>query len=490
MPLVRKIFGKLLANEIVSVQPMSLPSGLVFYVDFTFGTTSTTDKDIRTSGESVYGNTSSSGQPTGGYYGGVNYSYSKNFLSGNLGPTFATSTVGSPTVPTSLNVAINAGYYVSASWADVDYDPNFSASVAGVASTIKKVVVPIASMSNIDETLARAVQIYSNGVGGANTVYRKFTKYLPTGDAYITIPAISFITSGSPSPSNTSINVTASWLRKTTQDFRGDFEIGQTGVGADPIPELNILVRSKAVVAQTRKMKTIWTPELQQDLSAYHDIDAEAELTTMLSEQLSLEIDREVLDNLLANGQQTNPFFWSLNIGTWVDQSGATIPGTGTFYGTQQEWYQELVSTVTQASNRIHKKTLRGAANFMVTSPEIASILESTLTFKPVMTLDEQEVKYSMGIEKVGTLGGGRWTVYKDPYFQTNKILLGFRGTSFLEAGYVYSPYVPLLLTPTVLNPTTFTPTKGIMTRYGRTTTRPEFYACITVRDLRVASQA
>jgi len=475
LPLVRKVFANLLANEIVSVQPMNLPSGLVFYLDFQFGTASGSgwDKDKRSVGESVYGNTSSSGQPAGGYYGGVNYSYTRNFLSGTVGPFVS----GVNTIANTSN------YYKSASWADVDYDASLSSSIgrdgqAGSSYGLKKISVPVSSMSNIDTTKVGAISLYSVGSDPIFKQYRNFTRYDAANSA------ITFIVSGN-STFDTSLysNISASWIRATTESFRGDFEIGQTGTGTDPIPELNLKVKRENVNAGTRKLKSEWTPEIQQDLAAYHDIDAEAELTSMLADQISLEIDREIIDELLHNGIQTNPFYWSRNLGNFVNpETGATI-SAGTFYGTQQDWYQTLNETLLYASNRIHKKTLRGAANFIVTSPEICTMLEATHSFRPIMTMDEKEVKYSLGIEKVGTLSG-RWTVYKDPYFQTNKILIGYRGSTFLENGFVYAPYVPLILTPTVLDPDNFQPRKGIMTRYATKTVRPEFYGCVIVRDM------
>jgi len=476
LPLVRRVFANLLANEIVSVQPMNLPSGLVFYLDFTFGTTGVGEKDNRQAGQSLFGNTSSSGEPTGGYYGGVNFSYTRNFLSGNFAP-LATGVLTASSIE-EQNPA--SGYFITASWADVDYSPVLSSSFSDDGGQIiKKIVLPILSMSNVDETLVKAITLSSNTAGTIAGVYRAYNKY-DAGTSTFT-----FIISGTSKPKFDSCDITGSWLRKTTQDFRGDFEIGQTGIGNNPIPELNIVVRSKPVVAQTRKLKASWTPELQQDLSAYHDIEAEAELTSMLADQISLEIDREILDNLLTNGEQTNKFYWSRNLGTFLNSRNGSIASVGQdFYGTQQDWYQTLIETLLEASNAIHKKTLRGAANFIVTSPEVCTMLEATHTFRPQLSLDEKEVKYSLGLEKVGTLNG-RWTVYKDPFFQTNKVLLGYKGANFLENGFIYSPYVPLILTPTVLEPDNFTPRKGIMTRYARTTVRPEFYAAVIITDMR-----
>jgi hypothetical protein len=268
----------------------------------------------------------------------------------------------------------------------------------------------------------------------------------------------------------------------------GDFE------ATPQIPELDISVSSVPVVAQTRKLKAVWTPELAQDLNAYHALDAEVELTTILSEQIATEIDREILGDLL-HGAWVRAG-WSRSIGKFVNADGTAQSltansfvdgsgdgGTQAFYGTQQDWYQTLIETIMNVSNQIHKRNLRGGANFIVTSPEVSTIFEAINAFRPSVAGAADEVTYSLGMENVGTLNN-RFTVYKDPYFPANQMLLGYKGNSFLETGYVYAPYVPLVVTPTIFQPEDFTPRKGVMTRYGKQMVRPEFYGAITVYDL------
>jgi hypothetical protein len=280
--------------------------------------------------------------------------------------------------------------------------------------------------------------------------------------------------------------------RTDVQDNRqttslGDFE-AVTG-----IPQLNITVSSVPVMAQTRKLKTTWTPEMAQDLNAYHALDAEVELTTILSEAIALEIDREILGELLHGAQVRSA--WSRKIGRYLSLSadGVTVI-TNTFatasnatyqsfFGTQQEWYQTLGEVVTVVSNEIHKRSLRHGANFIVTSPEISSIIESINGFKPSILMDASEVQYSFGMEKTGTLTS-RYTVYKDPYFPEQYMLLGYKGGSFLETGFVYAPYVPLLVTPTIFAPEDFTPRRAVMTRYAKQMVRPEMYGTVWVADL------
>ena len=217
----------------------------------------------------------------------------------------------------------------------------------------------------------------------------------------------------------------------------GDFE------ATPEIPELDISVSSVPVVAQTRKLKAVWTPELAQDLNAYHALDAEVELTTILSEQIATEIDREILGDLL-NGAWIKAG-WSRKIGNYVNADGTSQSMTGSsfvgadggagaqaFYGTQQDWYQTLTEQILNVSNQIHKRNLRGGANFIVTSPEVSTIFEAMTSFRPSVAGAADEVTYSLGMENVGTLNN-RFTVYKDPYFPANKLLMGYKGNSFLE---------------------------------------------------------
>ena len=240
-------------------------------------------------------------------------------------------------------------------------------------------------------------------------------------------------------------------------------------------------------------MKAKWSPELAQDLNAYHSLDAEVELTQILSEQIALELDREILNDLLVQANGAN-LFWSRAPGKFVNKlTGVEVarnsslrPGPQ-FTGTVRDWYETLIETVIDAGNIIHRKTLRGSANFIVIGPDVATILEASVMYKPSYSLDGegQASAISIGAEKIGTLSN-RFTVYKDPYFPRNKVLIGYKGGSYLETGYVYAPYVPLIVTPTIFAPEDFTPRKGVMTRYGKKMVRSDFYGTVTCLDMNI----
>ena len=249
------------------------------------------------------------------------------------------------------------------------------------------------------------------------------------------------------------------------------------------IAEIDIKVDSIAITAMTKKLRAKWTPELQQDISAYHNLDAEVELTSILSETIALEIDQEILEDLI-KGAKASTYYWSRRPGKFVArESGLTTNTTlfPDFTGTVSEWYETLLETVNDVSAQIHRKTLRGGANFIVTSPEVANLLEFTNGFRASTTADEN--RGTAGAVKTGTISK-KWDIYVDPYFPRNLILVGRKGGSFLESGYVYAPYVPLQTTPTIFDPENFTPRKGVMTRYGKKMVRPDMYGLVVVEDL------
>ena len=280
-----------------------------------------------------------------------------------------------------------------------------------------------------------------------------------------------------------------------TDQYRGDFEAGNSkpntwndsgsngNSGCCPpqvIPEINIQMKSSAIVAKTRKLKAVWTPEFAQDLNAYHALDAEAELTSILSEYISLEIDLEILSMLIESaGAGTEN--WSAVNNTSIDNAGA-ISDLG-FYNSQGQWFQTLGTKIQKLSNIIHQKTLRGGANFLVCSPTVGTILESIPGFAADSDGDAAKASYAFGVQKVGAING-RYKVYKNPYMTENKILMGFRGSQFLESGAVFAPYIPLIMTPLVYDPNTFTPRKGLLTRYAKKMVRPEFYGTINISGL------
>ena len=241
----------------------------------------------------------------------------------------------------------------------------------------------------------------------------------------------------------------------------------------DKIGEVSFDLDSVTVSVTERKLRAQWSPELAQDVAAFHNIDAEAELTALLSEQVAAEIDREILRDLRKGAA------WNLR---W-DYNGWRRISSGTVAYTQKDWNQTLITAINQLSAQIHKSTLRGGANWIVVSSEVSAIFDD-LEYFHVSNASPEQDQYNMGIERVGTLAG-RYQVYRDPYFPANQVLIGHKGTSLLDTGYIYAPYVPLQLTPTMYNPFNFTPIKGIMTRYAKKMVNNRFYGRITVDGVR-----
>ncbi len=458
LPLVRKVFGQLAAKEFVSVQPMNLPSGLVFYLDFQYGTSKELGNSGDVNGTSMYGTTNTSAVASGGLYGAGRFTYSSNqFTSSN---------------------AIDA--VASASWEEVGFDGALSASVA--AGTIKKVTVSTSELdADYDKKGVRGFIAYSGSLLSTE-MYPAYSALASDNSS------IDFFFSGTTSEIGTLQSASVIYTKDPLNAAsRGDFEDGQAeatdanygGSTTIAIPEINVAMNSEAIVAKTKKLKASWTPEFAQDLNAYHSLDAEAELTSMLSEYIALEIDLEILDMLQESATSTE--YWSTEANVALDSTGVANTNLG-FYNTQGGWFQTLGTKVQKISNTIHQKTLRGGANFMVISPSIATVIESIPGF--ASTSDGDPAKdFAFGLQKAGTLNG-RYKVYKNPYQQDNLILMGYRGAQFLETGAVFAPYIPLIMTPLVYDPTTFTPRKGLMTRYAKKMIRPEFYGKIYVSGL------
>ncbi len=268
----------------------------------------------------------------------------------------------------------------------------------------------------------------------------------------------------------------------------GDFEAGndyaypnslnQTEID---IPEINIQMRSEAIVAKTKKLRAVWTPEFAQDLNAYQALDAEAEVTNIMSEYISLEIDLEILDMLITDAAAGTEY-WSAQNNRQVEGTNVSVDDSG-FYNTQGGWFQTLGTKIQKLSNKIHQLTLRGGANFMVISPAVATILEAIPGYASTSNGDAAQMSYAFGVQKAGALNN-RIDVYKNPYMNSNLILLGYRGSQFLESGAVFAPYIPLIMTPLIYDPETFTPRKGLLTRYAKKMIRPEFYGKIYVNGL------
>ena len=584
-PIVRRVFGGLVANELVSIQPMSLPSGLLFYLDYTYGSSvggelSGVDEGNESlasvassysSGQSLYGSPSGSSirsgaDAVGGQYDLAGSGYSKVHKS-------ALGVVEGSTDNNSIALAdgggtndgeSNGAYNASGVWTEagaitkstlafgdnlklLQYDPQIVREIQENDTNFQFLVLKFDTgtagqlMTNILDRSAIKSLSLTNDDGGSTTdavgiemlnpagvltkdtsgaVYQQGTnlynirrlnavgtwsdsEHTWTFDA-INGKDILLVTKG-----KYTAGVLATDIEKMVVNFAildstaaaggtggvltvPSFESNFESTAQPIIPEIDIKIESIAVTAATRKLRARWSPELAQDLNAYHSMDAEVELTQILSEQIALEIDREILNDLLVEAKGAN-FFWSRAPGKFVnkrsgkEQTLASSLSSGpAFTGTVREWYETLVETIIDVANEIHRKTLRGAANFLVVSPEVATIFEASVLYKPSIKIDGQgqtSSPFSIGAEAIGSLSN-RFTVYKDPYFPRNKILVGYKGGSYLESGYVYAPYVPLIVTPTIFAPEDFTPRKGVMTRYGKKMVRADFYGTVTCIDM------
>tara|TARA_R110000782_G_scaffold111585_2_gene201380 strand:- start:450 stop:2090 length:1641 start_codon:yes stop_codon:yes gene_type:complete len=452
LPLVRKVFGQIAAKEFVSVQPMNLPSGLVFYLDFQYGSTKNSDTNTSperfTAGDSLYGGSdtpfSTDGNAGEGLYGPGRFGYSMNSQSnGDL--IFSAAT---------------------ASWKEVGFDSDLSASVA--ADEVIKITFANANTQLVQpdlESIRGWAFVSASAVSGGQV------------NAYNTAlgNTVTMYVSGAEGTIANGTTGTVYYGTQPEDNTLGDFE------NTSAIPEINIGMRSEAIVAKTRKLKAVWTPEFAQDLNAYQSLDAEAEVTNIMSEYISLEIDSEILAMLIQDASAGTEYWSAQNNRFYVSGDDFTNDTNG-YFNTQGQWFQTLGTKVNKLSNEIHRLTLRGGANFMVVSPTVSTILESIPGFAADNS-DAEKMEYAFGIQKAGSFNG-RYKVYKNPYMKENTVLLGYRGSQFLESGAVFAPYVPLIMTPLVYDPDTFVPRKGLLTRYAKKMLRPEFYGKIYISGL------
>jgi hypothetical protein len=493
-PIVRRVFSKLLANDIVSVQAMNMPIGKLFYfVPKTTGRNHNPLNGNATNGslpECVF--SSCSGNAVSEYlekslydvfYNDGMFDASKGtatvqvsegygaIVSAN-GETVATAYADQPLAADgslrSLSMCISgfttagAGRLTGPDGNEMDTE-SFLASLRVVASAAiedSNGDVVIAAGASVPFNVT--AQKYGRGIVDYNDICQPDGCLLLTVD--LTHPACVSCPGGSfdgyiGADSGTSVSFSASWMQYATLEFAT--EMGEVSFELDEV----------VVSVTERKLRATWSPELAQDVSAFHNIDAEAELTALLSEQVAAEIDREILRDLRSGAA------WSLR---W-DYNGwkRAAAGGGFNAYTQKEWNQTLITRINQLSAQIHKSTLRGGANFIVVSSEASAIFDDLEYFHVSNAAPEQD-QYNMGIEKVGSLGG-RYTVYRDPYAPANSIIVGHKGKSLLDTGYIYAPYVPLQLTPTLQNPFNFAPTKGIMTRYAKKMVNNRFYGTVTI---------
>jgi hypothetical protein len=546
-PIVRRVFSKLLANDLVSVQAMNLPIGKLFYFipkiqGYSGGTITDTlgvvsGQHFPPIGSPGYPSTdtqagyNAAASPTGQY----NQTYQRNlydlFYEGaepGLNPAglfdyskgqFVTVTGSTPTVAWSNGVLIATAYTTNT---NLEYRKILVALSGFTSAGLGKLIGPDGQEIDTESFLSNLVLYTADSTAATNLGTSTFTPLLyrvvtqkygqgivgptstltqapfgsgfasnsagnngyydnvcsQTGFIYLeidaqvpvcvscsnaaTIDGYSGATLTASVWSGTGANtvIKAAWRRYKELEFE------------DQIGEVSFDLESVTVSVTERKLRAQWSPELAQDVSAFHNIDAEAELTALLSEQVAAEIDREILRDLRKGAA------WNLR---W-DYNGWRRLANTTSY-TQKDWNQTLITAINQLSAQIHKSTLRGGANWIVVSSEVSAIFDD-LEYFHVSNASPEQDQYNMGIERVGTLAG-RYQVYRDPYFPANQVLLGHKGTSLLDTGYVYAPYVPLQLTPTMYNPFNFTPIKGIMTRYAKKMVNNRFYGRITVDGVR-----
>ena len=534
-PIVRRVFGGLLAQKLVSVQPMSLPSGLIFFMDFVkkgptnLGTSETyasgderADMVLGTDEPSVYGQqiqgreilTSGAeldpeerGQGATPQFQDLvqGFSAAKGAAEAAKG-NIAISQIDLSSLDDDDRKALSfdadllarsTGVVLELEVALSDLGNASSHPVGGKADAIDRMIQPdvrhvvlvqtdgtpiIKSDLSANPAASNPVQVrrLSRVEDGSLHLFLFMTDVTGVGANPAENLAVEF------SMSDNIVAANSSAAASQNSDTLGAL-VGATAwemEGSRDLPEIDIKVDSVAVTSVTRKLKASWTPELAQDLNAYHNLDAEVELTGILSEQIALEIDQEILADLIA-GAKASTLYWSRRPGLFVNRltgkDATSLAAPPDFTGSVSEWYETLVETINDVSADIHRKTLRGGANFLVCGPEVANILEFTSGFRASVTHDDDTG--SVGAQQVGSISK-KWDLYVDPYFPRNVVLVGRKGSSFLESGYVYAPYVPLQTTPTIFHADDFTPRKAVMTRYGKKLVRPDMYGLVVVRDL------
>jgi hypothetical protein len=533
-PIVRRVFAGLIANDLVSVQPMSLPSGLIFFLDFVYGDTLGTSAQadiVRFGNEmgdtatpttnSIYGG----GRVGSAITGGVNLvgATNKENLGGPrqmVGYAYASPTGSNNDALNQAHITVNAAFKLDGAVSEanaklIQFDPDLLAitdsSVGVVVCELDEAELAnadgVASMDfdNLSAFVLSATALTTMDAvidaAGANftSQIRRLTSRVAaasSGTGNNALRVVLTLPGGNTTAGDTAVSSTTLFAANQFQyPVADEAESSATSAGAltsftmplelnENIPEIDIKVDSIAITAQTKKLKAKWSPELGQDLNAYHNLDAEVELTSILSEQIALEIDREILADLV-NGATAAVYYWSRSPGLFVNRiTGEELGATSAapdFTGTVSEWYETLIETINDVSAQIHLKTLRGGANFVVCSPEVANILEFTSGFRANVTADAD--KGDIGAVKAGNLNR-KFDVIVDPYFPRNIVLVGRRGNSFLESGYVYAPYVPLQTTPTIFGVEDFVPRKGVMTRYAKKMVRPDMYGLVICRGL------
>lgn len=413
IPLVRRIYPQLIANKIVSVQPLLGPTGLVYYLRFRYSTNKGATRGA-SNNSGFPGDDANSLQQLASGDANLDIFYTHQFIQNEASST-------------------DDGADTTSVYAPLEHTPVLAGTITGTVYDGTTAVATFVVDENSDFTVTDL-----NGGTGA----------VPT-DGSINLATGELVLTWDNAPGSNHAVISYEYNMECNQD----------------LPEINLVIESEEIAAKTRKLKAVWSYEAQQDLRSQHNLDAEAELTAVLAQEINLEIDREVLTDLRNNAGTVAS--WDFNTAL-----GDTI----------KEKYESLYIKIVEVSNVVHRKTLRGGCNWIVTSPEVASIFETaTAGFAPAPS---ETFTSSLGIQYVGTVNS-RWRLYKDPLFPTGQMMLGYKGDSYMDSGYFYCPYVPLTQTPVVLDPESFCPRKGILTRYGKKLLREgaKFYARMSIAN-------
>jgi len=471
-PVIRRVFAKLLANDIVSVQALNLPIGKLYYINPKASVRVANGNN--TFGQDTYGNKS----PNGAYGNAATNATPVQFETRSLYDAFyatsateegtslfdnskgemtiitgTTSAVTSIVVGTTTHATIKLGGLIS-------NEAGRLVGPTGVPMDTESFLSGLKIVSSVPLVAPGAFVTESIAAGQSIPFNVKNQKY---GQAIVNKQGVIELIVDLTYPGT---NGYQPFSAVSTPVFTATYRVYSDMEEDSRMAEVSFVLDQVTVSVETRKMRAQWTPELAQDVSAFHNIDAEAELTALLSEQMAAEIDREILRDLRRGAAWTAR--WDYN-GLRRQQN--------TYYGTQKDWNQTLLTKINQISAQIHKSTLRGGASWVVVSPEISAVFDD-LEYFHVSNASPEQDKYNMGIEKIGALTG-RYQVYRDPYAPANTILIGHKGTSILETGYIYAPYVPMQLTPVMYNPFDFTPIRGIMTRYAKKMVLNRYYGRI-----------
>lgn len=416
-PILRRVFPNLIANEIVSVQPMTAPVGAVFFLDYVYGVSK---------GATQAGNI---------FPRDFDRNYSSEYVAGEVLVTGDGTNFG------------GAGTALSASLSFSPVRP--LDSTRGYSVVIREED----SSGNVIQTAT------DNGTGGFTGNVSAGTLNYSNG-ALFAFKFTAAVTNGN----------------QVKAYYYYDMELNSK------VPSVQLDVKKAPVEARSRKLKALWSAEAAEDLRAFHGLDAETEMVSSVAQEIAMEIDREIINDLFQSSTGTTASF-------------DRIPPAGI---AEIDHLRSLITQISTVSNLIHKKTLRAPANFIVTSPEVSALIAQLTTHGDFRSLfvSGGESPYGpadmprpltqhgqFGIYKTGTLMG-KWMVYEDPFFQRDQMLIGLKGTSFLDAGYVWAPYVPLQVTPSFMDPADFSIRKGLRTRYASKLLRSEYYGQLRISNL------